>query len=245
MAAIARTIIVLLFLGGATVAVYWKLADDAKQRTINELKEMNDELDRRLAAREKMIDRLQASRRVGHIRVVEQEHDPDGAIARTTLEWIELDDEGKAIAQQTITVPGETIYFDAWSIKFPKDDIAEGHPLRGRTLLLLRRVYSEKLTPENGVPIDTPGAVPPAYAVTEMALMQQNLWAHFWELATDPKYARTVGVRVAQGEAVYKPVRTGQIYELALDAAGGMSMIPIEETDVLRAVRTDVKDGAE
>jgi hypothetical protein len=235
MAAVVRTLIIVLALCGGAVAVYWKLADDAKQRTIDELTAMTQEMDRKLAAREEMINRLESTRRVGHLRVLDQTFNDNGGIISTSLEWIELDSDGKELARQAISVPGETVYVDAWSIKFPHDDVAEGHPLRGRTLLLLRRVYSDKMTPADGVAIDTPGAVPPAYAVSEMGEYQQHLWEHFWDLATDSKLARSMGVRVAQGEAVYKPVRRGQVYELVLDAVGGMSLVPIEESERVKA----------
>lgn len=245
MVPIVRTLIIVLFLSGATIAVYLKLADDAKQRTIDDLTQMNADLDRRLAAREEMIDRLEATRRVGHMRVVDQTLDDDGSVEDTTIEWIELNSDGSELARQTVRVPGETIYFDAWTIKFPPDDVAEGHPLRGKTLLLLRRIYSEKLKPSDGVAIDTPGAVPPAYAVTELGEMQKRLWESFWDIATDSKLARQMGVRVAQGEAVYKPVRKGQVYELVLDAVGGMSMMPIEPNEGVRAASADKAHGPE
>lgn len=239
MAAVVRTLIIAAALVGSAMVIYWKLADDAKQRTIDELTAMTQELDRRLAAREEMIDRLEASHRVGHIHVLDQTIRDDGSVATTTLEWIELDNEGKELARQTIEVPGGMVYVDAWSIKFPHDDVAEGHPLRGRTLLLLRRIYSDQMAPTDGVVIDTPGAVPPAYAVSEMGEFQQRLWSHFWELATDPKLARSMGVRVAQGEAVYKPMRRGQTFELTLDAVGGMSLVPLDEPAVRAASADD------
>jgi len=235
MVPLVRTLIVVLALSGVAVGLYWKLSDDAKQRTIDELEQMTAELDRKIAAREEMIDRLEANHRVGHLRVLDQTFDGEGGVIGTSLEWIELDDEGKELARQTFEVPGETVYIDAWSIKFPTDDVAEGHPLRGRTLLLLRRVYSEKMRPADGLVIDTPGAVPPAYAVSEMGVYQQGLWQHFWDLATDSKLAREMGVRVAQGEAVYKPVRRGQVYELVLDAIGGMSLIPLDDSKGVKA----------
>ena len=39
-----------------------------------------------------------------------------------------------------------------------------------------------------------------------------------------------MGVRVAQGEAVYKPVRAGQRYELTVEAVGGLTLRPIYPT---------------
>ncbi len=56
---------------------------------------------------------------------------------------------------------------------------------------------------------------------------QQRLWAHFWQIATDADLAESMGVRVAQGEAVYKPVRTWQAFELIVDAVGGMNLVPL------------------
>ena len=53
------------------------------------------------------------------------------------------------------------------------------------------------------------------------------MWENFWDIATTPDAATRLGVRVAQGEAVYKPVRAGQTYELIVDAVGGMSLMPL------------------
>ena len=61
------------------------------------------------------------------------------------------------------------------------------------------------------------------------------MWEHFWELAMDPAAAAAMGVRVAQGETVYKPVRAGRVYELIVDAAGGMSLTPLPADDVVEA----------
>jgi hypothetical protein len=44
-----------------------------------------------------------------------------------------------------------------------------------------------------------------------------------------------MGVRVAQGEAVYKPLRPDQVYELTVDAAGGMSLLPLPADDLARS----------
>jgi len=102
--------------------------------------------------------------------------------------------------------------------------------MRGRTLVLLRRIYSDRLAPRDGVPIDTPGAVPAGYAATEVARFEQILWDRFWEIADDPVLAMEMGVRVAQGEVVYKPVRAGRRYELVVDAAGGINLTPLHES---------------
>ena len=65
-----------------------------------------------------------------------------------------------------------------------------------------------------------------------MAEFEKRLWEHFWQIATDAKLAKAMGVRVAQGEAVYKPVRKGQVFELIVDAVGGMSLAPLPVEDL-------------
>src|SRR5262249_59357146 len=126
------------------------------------------------------------------------------------------------------------LFVDAWTIKFSTVDVGAGDPLRGRSLILLRRVYSDRMAPSEGYPIDLPGAVPPAYAAGEVADFEKRLWDQFWKLATDPQAAAAAGVRVAQGEAVYKPLRRGTTYELVVDAAGGMSLMPLPAPDLAK-----------
>ena len=83
--------------------------------------------------------------------------------------------------------------------------------------------------------------MPSAYAVSELAEFQKQLWKHFWDIATDKELADNMGVRVAQGEAVYKPVRSGEVLELIVDAAGGMNLSPfVDETAAIRHVDAQI-----
>jgi hypothetical protein len=117
-------------------------------------------------------------------------------------------------------------------VKFAPQRVAEGDPLLGHTLVLLRKLYSDRMPPKDGFLIDTPGAIPPGYAASDAGRFEKRLWEIFWELATDPDLAEEMGVRVAQGEAVYKPVRAGQTYELLVDASGGMNLTPLKTSGV-------------
>jgi hypothetical protein len=229
MAAILRTTIVTLILGVTVLVAFRKLQSDWRQQTIDELRALNAEMEARLAAKAAMLERLERSRRIAHVEVIGQETDTAGDVIETELLFIELDDDGSELARQTFNVPGREVYIDAWTVKFNHDQVAQGHPLMGRSLVLLRRIYSDRLAPVEGLPIDTPGAAPPAYAAGDLGRFEKKIWDHFWEIATDAKLARAMGVRVAQGEAVYKPVRTGQRYELVVDAAGGMSFMPLPD----------------
>ncbi|MHC4220549.1 MAG: hypothetical protein ACYSU7_19095 [Planctomycetota bacterium] len=240
MAAVIRLVLAAGLCGGAAVMVYWKMSATDLRRALDEMAALQQEMDQRLEAKEAMIQRLNRSRRLAHIHVEEQRADAEGNVQETDLLFVELDDAGGEIARQQFTLPGEVVFVDAWAVKFHHNDVAEGNALRGQTLLLLRRIYSDRMAPIDGYPIDVPGAIPPGYAVGEIASFEKRLWEHFWEIATDPDLAAGMGVRVAQGEAVYKPVRVGRAYELTVDATGGMSLLPLPVNDLAVQKGTDL-----
>lgn len=227
MRAIVRTSLISAALVAMSVTWYWRVSSDEATRVMEELRALNADMQQRLAEREAMLDRLARARRLAHIEVKRQRRDDAGGVQDTTILFIELDEAGSELDRQLFTVPGDVLFVDAWTVKFPPRQVAEGHPLLGRTLVLLRRIYSDRMAPRDGFPIDTPGAVPPGYAAEEPGRLEQRLWRDFWQLAGDRDLADAMGIRVAQGEAVYKPVRAGQRYELVVDAAGGISLTPL------------------
>lgn len=228
MAALIRGILVTLIAAGVILFIFTRLSMDQHQKALEEIEALNQQLEQRIAQREAMLERLGRSRRLAHLRVIEQTTDEAGQPVDTTIEFIELNEDGRELARQRITVPGATIYVDAWTVKFDHELVAEGHPMHGRTLVLLRRVFSDALAPRDGIELDTPGAVPPGYTASDISRYEQGLWEQFWQIATDNSLARAMGVRVAQGEAVYKPVGKGDQYELIVDAAGGISLMPLD-----------------
>jgi len=227
MATFTRLFLSSAILGAVGVAAYLHYAWDLKQRQIDELSALNRDMEQRLEQRRQMIERLSRSHRIAHLKVTDQQSSADGSVISTSVLFIELDDQGTELARQYFTVPGDTVFVDAWTIKFDADAVAMGDPMRGRSLVLLRRIYSEQMTPADGEAIDTPGAIPPGYAASEQGQFEQRLWETFWELASNPDAASRMGVRVAQGEAVYKPVQLGQRFELVADAIGGLSLVPL------------------
>ena len=51
-----------------------------------------------------------------------------------------------------------------------------------------------------------------------------SLWQGFWDLIEDARLREELGVRVAQIEAPAVPLDEGQIWEVTLDAAGGLNL---------------------
>ncbi len=243
MAAIVRTLIIGLVLAGVAGVFYWQYTQHLQLRTEAELRELREEMAAEIAAREAMIERLSRSRRLGRVDVTDQTRADDGEVIDTTVRLIELDEKGAELARQTFTVPGDVVFIDALTVKFDREAVALGHPLMAETIVLLQRVYSDRLPPREGRPIDMPGAVPAGYAGTEIGQFEQRLWSQFWTLATDSRAAARLGVRVAQGEAVYKPMRTGESYDLEVDAAGGVNLTPRDrEADPARHAQESADD---
>jgi hypothetical protein len=228
MKSLLRVLVTAAILAGILLAGYWRLTYDQQQKAIDELASMNKQMHEQLAQRQAMITRLSRSRRIAHVKILDQVKDGAQKTASTEILFIELNDQGSELGHQSFTIPGDVLFVDAWTVKFDPQRVAEGDPFQGKTLVLLRRIYSDLLPPAKGIPIDTPGAIPPGYAASDVGKFEQRLWQNFWDIATDAEQARRMGVRVAQGEAVYKPVRTGQTFELLVDAVGGMSLTPID-----------------
>jgi hypothetical protein len=229
MSSLLRILGTTALIAAALLVMFWRLSIDQQQRTIDELTALTAQMEQTLAQRQAMIERLSRARRLAHLEVLAQRAGDDGRVAETDLRLIELDDAGGELARQHITVPGNVVFIDAWTVRFDHERVAQGDPLRGRTLVLLRRVYSDRMAPERGIPIDLPGAVPPGYAASDPAQFEMKVWQNFWQIATDAALAEAMGVRIAQGEAVYKPVTAGQRYELLVDAAAGISLRPLPQ----------------
>jgi hypothetical protein len=182
------------------------------------------ERERRLLTR--VVERLGVERRIAEIDVLQQHADEDGRIVQTVVQLTEIGRNGDPLPAQVFGVPGEVPHFDALVIKFQDDFVGQGDPLRGCSLALFRRVYCESLAPEDGYWLGRRGDVPDVYRVDpDPSDFEVMLWQKFWSYAADPQAAAADGVRVAQGEAVYAPMRPGERWRLTLEADGGLNLI--------------------
>ena len=222
MARTLRILSLVLVIGGALAAVMWRSYIDEERRLREEIARVEAEMARQVEVREEMIDRLGRQRRRALVEVVAQEPMPDGEGVLTELRFVELDEQGRELGRREYSVPGDVVFIDGWTARFRAEQVAEGDPMRGSTIVLLRRISAD------GLPIDTPGGVPDGYAASERSRFEQSIWRNFWRLASDPAAAADRGLRVAQGEAVYKRVRPGETYELLVEAAGGMTLVPVD-----------------
>ena len=88
---------------------------------------------------------------------------------------------------------------------------------------MFRRIFGDCQAPES-VPEFDRSARPPLDEAGADGSLHAELWRRFWEMVDDPHLAREFGVRVAQCEAPAVPLNAGQVWEIALDAAGGLNL---------------------
>jgi hypothetical protein len=173
---------------------------------------------------------LKIDHRVARIEVVSQEELPgDPPRTVTTVRFIELDQEGNPVGtEQEVTIEGKRLYLESLVIKFEDDYVEAGEFLRGTSLCLFKRVFSERVAPDDGTEIDSRSQHPDRYmdGDSEDEMFRAELWQKFWDYANDPQAAEEKGVRAIHGEAPFMEVRPGRSYRVELRASGGLSIRP-------------------
>lgn len=194
----------------------------------------------------RLMEELPAAR----IRCDAIEPDPAGGPPRMSLRWAPVGDDGRLLegaSPRHLELRGGVAYFDTYQIIFQEDLVKEGDPFRGRTLTLFARAFGDAQAPRDGVPLDVPEAlvreddgqiagganlVPASYRIARegrVADLEARLWRRFWDLALDPEYAASEGVRTAQGTAASIPMVAGREYTLTVKRDGQI-LITAEQT---------------
>jgi len=176
------------------------------------------------------IRRLKASRRVAQADILQQYPDEQGRTV-SVIRWNEIGLDGTLGEPQTFEAVGRLVYFEAAVIKFDQDAVGEGDPQKGASLALFRRVFGEDQPASSVGEIDRQARAPSPDRGSANAFEQQ-MWNLFWRLMDEPPLAEQFGVRVAQCEAPAVVPQSGQIWEVTLDAAGGLNLRLIAQRSV-------------
>jgi len=182
-------------------------------KTIYELLAENKQL-------KQAITNLTQEEQIGYAKVIEQQI-KDGKVF-TTVRFVETarDDKLKKILEKDYTIEGDVIHFDALIVKFGDKMVMDG---RARALYLWRRVYGEKMTPENGFAIEDPGKEPQRYNDLLRALPvreKEVFWSGIWSLANDPEKLKEYDIRAIYGNVVYSRLSKGLIYVFKISSVG-------------------------
>jgi len=182
-------------------------------KTIHELLAENKHL-------KKAITNLTREEQIGYAKVISQKT-IDGKLL-TTIKFVETarDDKLKTILEKEYTIEGDIIHFDALIVKFGNKMVMDGTT---KALYLWRRVYGEKMTPEEGFAIEQPGTEPQRYRDLLKALpikQSQMFWSNIWDLANDQKKLKQYDIDAVYGNVVYTKLSKGLIYVFKIDSTG-------------------------
>jgi hypothetical protein len=169
---------------------------------------------------------LKIDHRVAEIVVLDQNQENERPTTR--FQFVELTNDGSTIGEKKVfTVEGDTIYVDAWVIKYADELIEKGDPLRSTSVCLFRRIFGEYQEPSEGFALDSAGSRPSVYSQgNELSPLEREMWANFWEYANSPAKAKKAGVRAAHGEAPSIRLQSGKRYRVELRASAGLSIVP-------------------
>lgn len=196
---------------------------------VDELKVDLDRERKRVQELEVRLALLKVDHRVARIEVLDQTTDPATGEVTTTVRFVELDPDGQPMgAGQVATLAGRKVYLETQVIKFEDEYVEGGEFLRGTSVCLFKRLFSEDVAPNEGAEIDSAGTHPHPYTGgdSESELFQAELWERFWDYANDPEAAAERGVRAIHGEAPFVEARPGKVYRVELRASGGLSIQP-------------------
>jgi len=222
----------LLLVGAGSGGIY--LADRivlapgrALQRTLAERDAQIRALTERNQALEAAVRLLRHTERRARITVLDQGPGADGHLL-TRIRFSELDSRGDLIGEpRELSLAGNEVYFDALVIKFEDSFVTAGDALKGKALLLFRRIFGDRHRPADGYVLDKEGQMPQAYAAERApSPFERELWARFWELANDPEEAKKRGVRALHGEAVSTKLKKGRTYVITVRSTGELTLQP-------------------
>lgn len=222
--AAGQIIALAILIAAGTGGLMWYRSHTAIQRQLEEVKAKNEEL-------KQIVQRLSVEKRVAELLVTDQQT-VDGKTT-TTLLLVEVGKNGINLPPKGFVIQGKEVHIDAMVIKFEQHFVEEGDPLRGHSIALFTRIFGDRETPAGAQMIDKTGEVPEIYrdADPRISQFEQELWKDFWKLFEDERYAKSKGVRIANGEGKWFPAQPDRLYTVTIEADGGLNVVsgPVPE----------------
>ena len=170
----------------------------------------------------KALTNLTDENKIGYAKVISQTKDANGIVTSTTLKFVETarDNELNKILERQYIIEGDIVHFDALIVKFSDKMVMDG---KKRSLYLWRRIYGEKMTPQDGFSIEEFGAEPSRYSdlLEELPLKKREIfWSGIWDLANNPGKLAEYGITAIYGSVTYTQLRPGLIYIFRITPTG-------------------------
>lgn len=222
--------VVLVAIAAASIYLSYEFVVKPRRELQDQIREQKETIVKLEQEKQKLEAYLKILKRIdrrARVEVLRQANDPHGNL-QTTIRFTEIDVDGKPITtSRELTLPGQEIYFDTMVIKFDDHFVELGDPVRGKALMLFRRIFSSTMRAEDGFIVDRDGQVPEAYAERQApSSFEKDLWKRFWQFANDEKLAKDRGVRAIHGDAPYMRMEPGRVYEVSLRSTGEVVISP-------------------
>lgn len=214
-------------LAGSSVGVFYAL----KPTEMDRLRQQNMALLREREQLREWVERLTLETRVAEARVLDQIHEGDLVNGQradktmTSIEFVEFDRQQSPLPARRFLIEGELVYFESLVLKFEYEDVAAGDVLKGKSLLLFRRIFGEHQNPVDGYQIDPEHEIPDVYRVdANPSEVERKLWSRFWDYMADPVLRDHDGVRIAQVQAPAVKMKRGQVWVLKHQSTGDLNL---------------------
>src|SRR5438270_7687574 len=155
---LASTTLLAALAGGGVVGYRAYQDHQSVARQIEQLERDKAKLQEEKQRLQTAVERLCAEKRVAEVLVTEQSQ-VEGKL-RTTLLFVEYARDGSPLPAKTFTINGNAAHIDAMVIKFDRGLVATDDALRGHSVALFHRLFADDQPPDDGFPIDEPGAIP-------------------------------------------------------------------------------------
>lgn len=174
---------------------------------------------------------IKVDHRVAILTVLDIEKNPNTDMVESKLQFVEVNDEGKAIDAPSppFKIVGDVVYIDAWVVKFEDSYIEKADLHRSTSLVQFRRVFGEDQPPTSGHKLYTEKERPKAYGDGEVSEFEKKIWDDFWAFANNPNEAKRLGIKAIHGEAPHIKLIKGKKYRVTLRSSGGLSIKRMDE----------------
>jgi hypothetical protein len=166
------------------------------------------------------ITNLTVEDQIGYAKVISQQQQDKKLF--TTIKFVETarDNKMQKVFEKEYTIEGDIIHFDALIVKFGEKMVMDG---KAKAMYLWRRIYGEKLAPENGLTIEEMGKEPRRYSdlLKLLPANQRDLfWTSIWELANNSDKLKEYDITAIYGNVVYSKLKKGYVYIFKISPAG-------------------------
>jgi hypothetical protein len=208
-----------------------------KQAELDQARKNLESSEKRLAETSAQLERTQVAmqllkvrRRLARLKCLEQKPNPDTGKLESTIEFVEVNNEGQPIGQaKRFTLAGDLVYVDSLTVTFDDKYVEQSDLDRSTAIVLFQRIFGEHQEPIHGQRVDELRTRPTAYARgTPMSDFETKIWDDFWQIANDPARSGEMGIYAAHGQAPSMRVVPGKTYELELRSTGDMTFRTLE-----------------